>query len=114
DTPLNVTGLSSQSPTSTSNSHTASSSPTSLSSDNRRAVASSSTSDRSQSEPSHKVQKRKRNTEAARRYRQRKEDKVAQLEEALKAITEERNELSLKLARAETETNVLRRMLNTP
>lgn len=70
-------------------------------------------SDQSQSEPSYKVQKRKRNTEAARRYRQRKEDKVAQLEEALKAMTDERNELSLKLARAEAETNVLRSMFKT-
>ncbi|KAM3419171.1 hypothetical protein BST61_g5115 [Cercospora zeina] len=113
DTHSSVTGLSSQSPTSTSNSHTASSSPTSLSLDSRGAAPGSSISGQSQTEPSYKVQKRKRNTEAARRYRQRKEDKVAELEEALKAMTEERNELSLKLARAEAETNVLRSVLKT-
>lgn len=108
-----VMGIASHSPATSSNSQTASSSPSSLLSDRRRTAPSSSMSDQSQSEPSYKVQKRKRNTEAARRYRQRKEDKVAQLEEALKAMTDERNELSLKLARAEAETNVLRSMFKT-
>nr|POF17348.1 hypothetical protein CFP56_65215 [Quercus suber] len=54
--------------------------------------------------------KRERNTEAARRYRQRKVDRVAELEEALAAMTRERDELKLKLARSETEVDVLRGM----
>nr|POE88234.1 hypothetical protein CFP56_11463 [Quercus suber] len=54
--------------------------------------------------------KRERNTEAARRYRQRKVDQVAELEEALAAMTRERDELKLKLARSETEVDVLRGM----
>ncbi|KAK3113493.1 hypothetical protein LTR53_009171 [Teratosphaeriaceae sp. CCFEE 6253] len=52
--------------------------------------------------------KRQRNTEAARRYRQRKVDRVSELEEALSLMTEERDELRLKLAKAETEAGVLR------
>ncbi|GIZ40067.1 hypothetical protein CKM354_000342100 [Cercospora kikuchii] len=113
DTQPSVTGIASHSPATSSNSQTATSSPSSLLSDHRRTAPSSSISDQSQSEPSYKVQKRKRNTEAARRYRQRKEDKVAQLEEALKAMTDERDQLSLKLARAEAETNLLRSMFKT-
>jgi len=59
-------------------------------------------------EPETRHQKRQRNTEAARRYRQRKVDRVTGLEEALALMTEERNELRLKLAKAETEAGVLR------
>ncbi|CAK1355316.1 unnamed protein product [Cercospora beticola] len=113
DTQSSVTRIASHSPATGSNSQTATSSPSSLLSDHRRTAPSSSISDQSQSEPSYKVQKRKRNTEAARRYRQRKEDKVAQLEEALKAMTDERDQLSLMLARAEAETNLLRSMFKT-
>ena len=55
--------------------------------------------------------KRQRNTEAARRYRQRKVDRTAELEEALAAVSKERDELRLKLARSEAEAEVLRRMV---
>ncbi|KAI7158040.1 hypothetical protein KC349_g5199 [Hortaea werneckii] len=55
--------------------------------------------------------KRQRNTEAARRYRQRKVDRTAELEEALAAMSKERDELRLKLARSEAEAEVLRRMV---
>ncbi|KAI6857290.1 hypothetical protein KC338_g8139 [Hortaea werneckii] len=55
--------------------------------------------------------KRQRNTEAARRYRQRKVDRTAELEEALAAVSRERDELRLKLARSEAEAEVLRRMV---
>ncbi|KAF2772982.1 hypothetical protein EJ03DRAFT_150776 [Teratosphaeria nubilosa] len=58
------------------------------------------------------VNKRKRNTEAARRYRQRKVDRVTELEEALAAMTAERDELRLKLARSETKAEVLRVMFS--
>lgn len=68
----------------------------------------------SQPEPKHRVEKRQRNTEAARRYRQRKDDKVTELEAALKAMTQERDELNLKLARAEAEVGVLRSMITKP
>ena len=68
----------------------------------------------SQPEPKHRVEKRQRNTEAARRYRQRKDDKVTELEAALKVMTQERDELNLKLARAEAEVGVLRSMITKP
>ncbi|KAI7551932.1 hypothetical protein KC331_g2227 [Hortaea werneckii] len=55
--------------------------------------------------------KRQRNTEAARRYRQRKVDRTTELEEALSAVSKERDELRLKLARSEAEAEVLRRMV---
>jgi len=58
-----------------------------------------------------RAQKRQRNTEAARRYRQRKVDKVTELEEALQAMAKERDDLKLKLARAEAEVDVLRTVL---
>nr|CAC14775.1 putative transcription factor [Fulvia fulva] len=57
---------------------------------------------------SSKIRKRQRNTEAARRYRQRKLDRASELEEALEAMGKERDELRLKLAKAETEAGVLR------
>jgi hypothetical protein len=58
-----------------------------------------------------RVAKRKRNTEAARRYRQRKVDRVTELEDALAEVSRERDELKLKLARAEAEADVLRGMV---
>ena len=57
------------------------------------------------------VNKRQRNTEAARRYRQRKVDKLTDVEEALAEMTRERDELKLKLARSEAEAQVLRGMV---
>lgn len=65
----------------------------------------------SSSEPTDKVVKRQRNTEAARRYRQRKVDRVTELEEALAAMTKERDDYKLKLARSEAEVDVLRRLV---
>jgi hypothetical protein len=55
-----------------------------------------------------RVCKRQRNTDAARRYRQRKVDRVSELEEALAAMTKANEELKLKLAKSETEVTVLR------
>lgn len=55
-----------------------------------------------------KIERKRKNTEAARRYRQRKVDRVTELEEALTAVSRERDELKLKLARAEMEAEVLR------
>lgn len=56
--------------------------------------------------------KRERNTEAARRYRQRRVDHVSELEDALAAMTKERDDLRLKLARSEAEADVLRDMVH--
>lgn len=55
-----------------------------------------------------RVQKRQRNTEAARRYRQRKVDRVSELEDALALMTKERDDMKLRVARAEAEADVLR------
>jgi len=59
-------------------------------------------------EPESKKRKRERNTEAARRYRQRRLDRTEELEAALAAMTQDRDELRLKLARSEAEADVLR------
>ena len=64
----------------------------------------------SQDDPTVTTKKRKLNTQAAQRYRKRKVDRVADLEAALKAMTDERDEFKLKLARAEAEVDVLRRI----
>lgn len=74
----------------------------------KRSGGSPSSSGRSPDEKGQKVQKRQRNTEAARRYRQRKVDKVSELEEALQSMTKERDDLRLRLARSEAEADVLR------
>lgn len=65
----------------------------------------------SRSDETDRVTKRQRNTEAARRYRQRKMDRVTELEDALEEIRKERDELKLKLARSEAEADVLRGMV---
>lgn len=63
-------------------------------------------------EDTDQVNKRQRNTEAARRYRQRKVDRQTELEEALASMTKERDDLRLKLARSEAEAGVLRGMVS--
>jgi hypothetical protein len=55
--------------------------------------------------------KRERNTEAARRYRQRRQDRLEELEEQLAAMTKDRDELRIKLARSEAETDILRGLM---
>lgn len=57
------------------------------------------------------VVKRQRNTIAARKYRQKRLDRIQELEDALKAMTGERDDLKLKLARQEAETAALREMM---
>lgn len=51
---------------------------------------------------------RERNTAAARRYRKRRVDETDELRAALAAMTKERDELKLKLVRAEAEASLLR------
>lgn len=75
------------------------------------AEATSTPSSTSRPDETERVNKRQRNTEAARRYRQRKLDRVSELEEALAEMTRERDELKLKLARSEAEADVLRGMV---
>lgn len=56
--------------------------------------------------------KRQRNTLAARKYRQKRLDRISELEEALAAMTSERDDMRLQLARREAEVDALREMLN--
>ncbi|KAL7926980.1 hypothetical protein ACQKWADRAFT_308905 [Trichoderma austrokoningii] len=55
--------------------------------------------------------RRHRNTMAARKYRQKRLDQVADLERALSDVTSERDDLKLKLARREAEVEALREIL---
>ncbi|KAJ0304829.1 hypothetical protein COL516b_005605 [Colletotrichum fioriniae] len=55
--------------------------------------------------------KRQRNTVAARRYRQKGRDRIAELETALKSVEEERDKLKLQLARKEAEVDALREIM---
>ncbi|KAK1727127.1 hypothetical protein CaCOL14_006995 [Colletotrichum acutatum] len=55
--------------------------------------------------------KRQRNTVAARRYRQKGRDRIAELESALKGVEEERDKLKLQLARKEAEVDALREIM---
>jgi len=64
------------------------------------------------SPPEDDSNKRQRNTEAARRYRQRKVDRVSELEDALAVMTREKDDLKLKLARSEAEADVLRSLMS--
>ncbi|KAF4464758.1 capsule-associated CAP1 [Fusarium albosuccineum] len=62
-------------------------------------------------EESEKTIKRQRNTIAARKYRQKRLDRISELERALEAMTGERDDLRLQLARREAEVDALREML---
>lgn len=57
------------------------------------------------------MRKRERNTAAARRYRQKRLDRIKELEDELAKVTADRDELKLKLARQEAETATLRDLL---
>ncbi|KUI62340.1 Cross-pathway control protein 1 [Cytospora mali] len=57
------------------------------------------------------VLKRQRNTIAARKYRQKRLDRVKELEDALESMTQERDDLKLRLARQEAETAALKEMM---
>ncbi|RSM10865.1 hypothetical protein CEP52_003345 [Fusarium oligoseptatum] len=56
--------------------------------------------------------KRQRNTLAARKYRQKRLDRISELEAALAAMTSERDDMRLQLARREAEVDALREMLS--
>jgi hypothetical protein len=55
--------------------------------------------------------KRRKNTLAARKYRQKRVDRIKELEGAVDELTKERDELRLRLARQEAETAALREVL---
>ncbi|OAA73710.1 Basic leucine zipper [Cordyceps fumosorosea ARSEF 2679] len=58
------------------------------------------------------VIKRRRNTMAARKYRQKRLDRISDLERSLGDMTDQRDELKLRLARKEAEVDALREMLS--
>jgi len=55
--------------------------------------------------------KRQRNNVAARKYRQKKVDRIKELEEEVDHVKQERDDLRIRLARQEAETAALREML---
>ncbi|KAI1934142.1 hypothetical protein LOZ65_000055 [Ophidiomyces ophidiicola] len=57
------------------------------------------------------AEKRRRNTLAARRFRQRQQDRIAQLERALEQVAQERDELKMQVAKWEGEATALRGIL---
>ncbi|KAK3372610.1 hypothetical protein B0H63DRAFT_513983 [Podospora didyma] len=57
------------------------------------------------------VVKRQRNNAAAKKYRQKKIDRIQELEEEVDDVKRERDDLRIKLARQEAETAALREML---
>ncbi|KAK7733020.1 hypothetical protein SLS53_008349 [Cytospora paraplurivora] len=78
--------------------------------ESRRASGAGRQSSRPQEDPD-TVLKRQRNTIAARKYRQKRLDRVKELEDALESMTQERDDLKLRLARQEAETAALREMM---
>lgn len=58
-----------------------------------------------------RVEKRKQNTLAARRYRQKRVDQMKQLEDMLKETERERDALKVRVARLEGETETLKHLL---
>lgn len=60
-----------------------------------------------------RAEKRKANTLAARRYRQKRLDRVSELEAALKDTQLERDALKMQLAKLEGETRVLRDLVRS-
>ncbi|CAM1503596.1 Fc.00g011870.m01.CDS01 [Cosmosporella sp. VM-42] len=80
------------------------SSPSSTTSSTKRKAPSSADDD-------DKAIKRQRNTLAARKYRQKRLDRIAELEKALEEMTGDRDDLKLKLVRKEAEVDALREML---
>ncbi|EJP71026.1 hypothetical protein ACQRIT_003052 [Beauveria bassiana] len=63
-------------------------------------------------EDSQTVIKRQRNTMAARKYRQKRLDRISDLEHSLSDMTDQRDALKLQLARKEAEVDALREMLS--
>lgn len=58
-----------------------------------------------------RIEKRKANTLAARRYRQKRVDQMSSLESELKEVKSERDDLKVRCARLEGEVETLRALL---
>jgi len=57
------------------------------------------------------IDRRHRNNLAAKRYRQKKIDRIQELEEEVNEVKQERDDLKIRLARQEAEVAALREML---
>lgn len=55
--------------------------------------------------------KRQRNNVAAKKYRQKKVDRISELELELQGVKDERDDLKIRLARQEAETAALKTLL---
>ncbi|KAF2840720.1 hypothetical protein M501DRAFT_1001732 [Patellaria atrata CBS 101060] len=66
---------------------------------------------KSDSGSSKKSIRREENNAAARRYRQKRLDRISELEAALETMTKERNDLRLNLAGAEAEIGILKDLM---
>jgi hypothetical protein len=64
-------------------------------------------------ESASRIEKRKQNTLAARRYRQKRVDQMTSLESALKETQSERDGLKVRVARLEGEVETLRQLLRS-
>ncbi|KAF2424847.1 hypothetical protein EJ08DRAFT_559771, partial [Tothia fuscella] len=58
-----------------------------------------------------KVEKRQRNNLAARKYRQKRIDRIEELEEALRKMAQEKDDLAIRLAKRDGEVELLKEML---
>lgn len=101
---LNNTSLRPHGSPSSTSSHSASS--------KKRAAPSAPADLLAEDEDAEVVIKRQRNTMAARKYRQKRLDRISDLERALGDMTSERDQLKLQLARREAEVEALREMLS--
>lgn len=61
-----------------------------------------------------RIEKRQRNNVAARKYRQKRIDRIEELEAALSSMTKERDDLRIKAARSDAEIQLLKDMLHIP
>ncbi|KAL3476287.1 hypothetical protein BJX99DRAFT_228232 [Aspergillus californicus] len=86
-------------------------SPSASSSRSSRSSSSSSSSPGESSNSSDRATKRKLNTLAARRYRQRRVDRTRELEAELDAVKQERDVLRMRVSKLEGETNALNGLL---
>ncbi|XPS77196.1 hypothetical protein M3J09_009228 [Ascochyta lentis] len=74
---------------------------------------SSSTKSSPPTEPPSRVEKRKANTLAARRYRQKRVDQMSGLEAELKEVKTERDDMKVRCAKLEGEVEALRALLRS-
>lgn len=71
-------------------------------------------SDSKSNEPDTKKLRRQRNTAAARKYRQKRLDRIEELEEALRKTQTERDELKVQVAQWKGKAEVLQSLMANP